>query len=43
MLHACLLELTHPLTGVKVRAESTLPADFRAVLERLGGAQPKKR
>jgi 23S rRNA pseudouridine1911/1915/1917 synthase len=43
MLHACLLELTHPLTGVKVRAESPLPADFRAVLERLGGAQPKKR
>jgi 23S rRNA pseudouridine1911/1915/1917 synthase len=44
MLHACLLELTHPLTGVKVRAESRLPADFQAALDRLGGAaQPKKR
>jgi 23S rRNA pseudouridine1911/1915/1917 synthase len=44
MLHACLLELRHPLTGVKVRAESPLPADFHAALDRLGGAaQPKKR
>ena len=44
MLHACLLELTHPETGVKVRAESPLPADFRAALDRLGGGgQPKKR
>jgi 23S rRNA-/tRNA-specific pseudouridylate synthase len=44
LLHASLLELTHPLTGVKVRAESPLPADFRAALERLRqGSQPKKR
>ena len=44
MLHAALLELTHPLTGVKVRAESPLPADFEAALELLtGAAQPKKR
>jgi 23S rRNA pseudouridine1911/1915/1917 synthase len=36
MLHAALLELTHPLTGVKVRAESPLPDDFRATLIDLG-------
>jgi 23S rRNA pseudouridine1911/1915/1917 synthase len=45
MLHASLLELSHPLTGVKVRAESPLPQDFRALLDQLrqqGGA-PKDR
>jgi 23S rRNA pseudouridine1911/1915/1917 synthase len=35
MLHARALGLTHPLTGAAVRVESPLPADFRAVLERL--------
>jgi 23S rRNA pseudouridine1911/1915/1917 synthase len=37
MLHAWLLELTHPLTGVKVRAESPLPEDFSKVLAELRG------
>ena len=35
MLHARVLGLTHPSTGAAVRVESPLPADFRAVLERL--------
>ncbi len=35
MLHASLLELSHPLTGVKVRAESPLPPDFSALLDHL--------
>ena len=32
MLHAWRLELTHPLTGVAVRAESPPPPDFEAIL-----------
>jgi 23S rRNA pseudouridine1911/1915/1917 synthase len=35
MLHARVLGLTHPATGQPLRVESPLPADFRAVLERL--------
>ena len=35
MLHASWLELSHPLTGVKVRAESPLPEDFRSALGQL--------
>jgi 23S rRNA pseudouridine1911/1915/1917 synthase len=37
MLHASWLELSHPLTGVKVRAESPLPQDLRALLDQLRG------
>jgi 23S rRNA pseudouridine1911/1915/1917 synthase len=36
MLHASLLEFTHPLTGKKVRARASLPKDFRACLKALG-------
>jgi 23S rRNA pseudouridine1911/1915/1917 synthase len=46
MLHAWLLELTHPETGVVVRAESPLPADFRAALadlRRVPRTSPKPR
>jgi len=35
MLHACCLTVTHPVGGAPVRISSPLPADFRAVLERL--------
>ena len=38
MLHAWLLELRHPLTDVEVRAESPLPQDFKAVLDRAAPA-----
>jgi 23S rRNA pseudouridine1911/1915/1917 synthase len=40
MLHARLLELTNPMTGDKVRAESPLPEDFESALadlKRRGG------
>lgn len=36
MLHAWRLAFLHPLTGVEVVVESLLPADFQAVLDRLG-------
>lgn len=36
MLHAHSLGFPHPLSGAPVRAESPLPADFRACLHRLG-------
>jgi 23S rRNA pseudouridine1911/1915/1917 synthase len=32
MLHACLLELTNPMSGDKVRAESPIPDDFESAL-----------
>jgi 23S rRNA pseudouridine1911/1915/1917 synthase len=35
MLHAWLLELTHPSSGGVVRAESPPPEDFRAALAEL--------
>jgi 23S rRNA pseudouridine1911/1915/1917 synthase len=35
MLHARSLGFVHPITGESVRAESTLPADFRAALSAL--------
>jgi 23S rRNA pseudouridine1911/1915/1917 synthase len=35
MLHASWLELSHPLTGVKVRAESPLPQDLGTLLDQL--------
>ena len=41
MLHARVLGLTHPSTGAAVRVESPLPADFRAVLERLRRSRPR--
>jgi 23S rRNA pseudouridine1911/1915/1917 synthase len=37
MLHAALLEMTHPLTGRPLRLEAPLPADYRASRERLLG------
>jgi RluA family pseudouridine synthase len=37
MLHAARLDLRHPLTNAPLSVESPLPADFRAVLEGLGG------
>jgi 23S rRNA pseudouridine1911/1915/1917 synthase len=37
-LHAALLELDHPVTGVRMRFESAMPADMQAVLGALGGA-----
>jgi RluA family pseudouridine synthase len=39
MLHACRLALSHPLTGQPLAIESPLPADFEAVLARLGSAR----
>jgi 23S rRNA pseudouridine1911/1915/1917 synthase len=35
MLHAQVLGVAHPVTGEMVRVESPLPADFRAVLQKL--------
>jgi 23S rRNA pseudouridine1911/1915/1917 synthase len=35
MLHAARLSFTHPVTGARLAFESPLPADFRAVLDRL--------
>jgi 23S rRNA pseudouridine1911/1915/1917 synthase len=35
MLHAAGLSFTHPATGARLAFESPLPADFRAVLDRL--------
>ncbi len=35
-LHACSLELVHPLTGVRLRFRAPLDADLRDPLERLG-------
>jgi 23S rRNA pseudouridine1911/1915/1917 synthase len=46
MLHARLLELTHPMSGDKVRAESPLPEDFEAALAELrrrSGERPRGR
>jgi hypothetical protein len=43
MLHAALLELTHPLTGVKVRAESPLPDDLLATLAELRRRSAKEK
>lgn len=40
MLHACRLTVTHPVGGALVRISSPLPADFRAVLERLRSRAP---
>jgi 23S rRNA pseudouridine1911/1915/1917 synthase len=37
MLHAALLGFTHPVTGLAVRVESPMPADFARVLGRLRG------
>jgi len=34
-LHACRLELQHPLTGQRLEFEASLPSDLRAVLELL--------
>jgi 23S rRNA pseudouridine1911/1915/1917 synthase len=41
MLHAWRLELTHPLSGVSVRAESPLPEDFQAALAELRRRAPR--
>ena len=35
LLHATRLELPHPLTGVPLRIESPLPADFALVMSAL--------
>lgn len=44
LLHAQRLGFEHPLTGERVRAESGLPEDFRAVLELLRrGRGPRRR
>jgi 23S rRNA pseudouridine1911/1915/1917 synthase len=40
MLHARHLAFVHPLTGVRVAAESPLPADFREALAALRRADP---
>jgi RluA family pseudouridine synthase len=39
MLHACALSFKHPSDGSLVRAQSPLPADFRACLARFGLAE----
>jgi RluA family pseudouridine synthase len=41
MLHAARLALRHPLTNAPLSVESPLPADFRAVLEGLGGRRAR--
>lgn len=41
MLHARLLAFVHPLSGVKVRAESPRPEDFELVLARLRRRRPR--
>ena len=41
MLHAVRLDLRHPLTNAPLSVESPLPADFRAVLEGLGGRRAR--
>jgi len=40
LLHAACLELTHPVTGERMRFTAPLPADFQAVLDKL---QPRSR
>ena len=41
-LHAAVLAFAHPITGVPVRCEAPLPADFRAAVRELGlSAAPK--
>jgi 23S rRNA pseudouridine1911/1915/1917 synthase len=37
MLHAAELGFDHPVTGARIDVASALPADFAAVLSRLGG------
>jgi 23S rRNA pseudouridine1911/1915/1917 synthase len=41
-LHAARLAFPHPVTGERVEAESPLPDDLAAVLERLRGDQPQR-
>ena len=41
MLHARLLAFVHPLSGVRVRAESPRPEDFERILARLRRRQPR--
>jgi 23S rRNA pseudouridine1911/1915/1917 synthase len=44
MLHAARLRLRHPLTGAELSVASPMPADFRALLERLRrSARPSAR
>jgi hypothetical protein len=40
MLHARHLGFVHPITGIRVEAESPLPADFRAALAALRRVDP---
>jgi 23S rRNA pseudouridine1911/1915/1917 synthase len=42
MLHARILAFTHPLTGVAVRAESPLPADFVQAVKALRGGRTNR-
>jgi 23S rRNA pseudouridine1911/1915/1917 synthase len=37
-LHAAVLAFLHPVTGIEMRFESTLPSDLRRLRETLGGA-----
>ena len=39
-LHAAVLGFTHPTTGVPVRCDAPLPADFRAALRELDIRSP---
>jgi 23S rRNA pseudouridine1911/1915/1917 synthase len=43
MLHARVLAFLHPLTGVEVRCESPLPADFKAALRQLRHRKASRR
>jgi 23S rRNA pseudouridine1911/1915/1917 synthase len=42
MLHARQLAFVHPITGIRVEAESPLPADFRAALAALRRLDPAR-
>ena len=42
-LHACILELTHPVSGTKLRQDTPLPADMIALLKALDHAASSDR